>query len=474
MRRYSLGPRGLNAMATTGLVLLSTACAAPSLPGVVAAPAPLPSPSVATVSSDGAPSHDGWAFLGSARLDSVIAHAWQRHPSIDAATAAVRQAEESAAARLGATQWPQADVGLGTQRQRFNPAVLGQNTPPREFSLVSASVNVRYTFDLFGGDRAVGQSLRHRADGRRFELEGARAALGAAISNAAVNQAWQRALLDTWIRLEQLETERLTMLRSQQALGTASADAVATQERAQHDVSVTRSRQALVLAEAGNRLAMLTGATAADQNDVSFVLRDFAVTSRVADSIASSLVLTRPDVRAADAYMRATHAEYAAAVVRAYPRLQLTASTASQVLAGGSLFGPGSAVYSLLSQLTQPLFQRGQAAERRAALAGFEGAFAQYEYVVLDAWRSVRDLLAAQAQHAHAIESLTLREASARAAFERVARQVALGGASRWQLLNAEYARESATLALRQEQLHQITDRIAWYQAVPGAYSAGF
>jgi outer membrane protein TolC len=172
--------------------------------------------------------------------------------------------------------------------------------------------------------------------------------------------------------------------------------------------------------------------------------------------------------------MRAAHADYASVVARAYPQLQLSASTATQALASGSLFGPGTAVYSLLSQLSQPLLRRGQGAERRAALAGFEGAFAQYEYVVLDSWRSVRDLLAAQEQHALAIAALTRRDESARAALDRLHRQVELGGASRWQLLSAQQVSDAARLALFQEQLRQLSDRIAWYQAVPGAYAAGF
>lgn len=464
--------------AATLTLFLTTACAAPALPGVAAVPAPLPvpaAPSSAVASAvDSSRVHDGWEFLGAPRLDSLVARAWQRHPTMAAASAALRQADELAAARRGASQWPQVDGLLGAQRQRFNPAVLGQSTPPREFTLMSASVNVRYTFDLFGGDRAAARALRHRADVRRHELDGARAQLGAALANAAVNQAWQGAILDTYARLELLENTRLSLVQQQQALGAASRDAVAAQERATEDARVAHARQAMVLAEAQHLLQLLAGVAPGAPSERAFTLADFAPQLRTVDSIPSLLILGRPDVRAADALMRAAHADYASVVARAYPQLQLSASTATQALASGSLFGPGTAVYSLLSQLSQPLLRRGQGAERRAALAGFEGAFAQYEYVVLDSWRSVRDLLAAQEQHALAIAALTRRDESARAALDRLHRQVELGGASRWQLLSAQQVSDAARLALFQEQLRQLSDRIAWYQAVPGAYAAGF
>lgn len=434
-------------------------------------PPPLPERSTG---ADSSLSVDSWRFLASPKLDSLVLNAWRVHPSAGAATATLAQAEALLAARRGATEWPQIDAGLTGQRQRFNPSVLGQDAPAREFSLVTASVAARYSVDLFGGNRHVVSALRHRVDVRRFEVEGLRSALAAAVATAALNSAWQREMLDGWARVESLERARVQLAHEQLRLGAATREAVDALERSLEAAHIATLRQTKVVAESDHLLQTVAGRGPGIAPVPTFAIDDFAPVLIDADSVPTSLLLSRPDIRAADAVMRATHADYGATVARAYPQLQLSASSASQALAGGGLFGPASAIYSLVSQLSQPLLQRGQPAERRAAQAGFDAAFAQYESVVLESWRTVSDLLAARHFRDGEVAALSRADSLSHAALQRTHRQVALGAASRWQLLTVEQQAEQARLALRFAQLQRLADRVAWYRAIPGAYAAGF
>lgn len=81
--------------------------------------------------------------------------------------------------------------------------------------------------------------------------------------------------------------------------------------------------------------------------------------------------------------LHASNAEYGVAV----------ANLGSQALTAESLCGSGSAVWSLVGQFTQPLFNPGLPAEKRTALAAFDTASANYQAAVLDALRDVADLL---------------------------------------------------------------------------------
>jgi outer membrane protein TolC len=59
-----------------------------------------------------------WRALRSPKLDTLIAQAFEASPSLDAADATLRQAQERFAAQAGSNRYPQIDAGLGAQRQR--------------------------------------------------------------------------------------------------------------------------------------------------------------------------------------------------------------------------------------------------------------------------------------------------------------------------------------------------------------------
>jgi outer membrane protein TolC len=94
-----------------------------------------------------------WQEFGSAELNALIEEALQASPTLAAAQATLRQAQELYAARFGSTLYPQADANIGGQRQRTNPSAFGQAGDACEFSLYNAGVGVRCTFDLAGGNR---------------------------------------------------------------------------------------------------------------------------------------------------------------------------------------------------------------------------------------------------------------------------------------------------------------------------------
>ncbi len=409
-----------------------------------------------------------WRALRSPKLDTLIAQAFEASPSLDAADATLRQAQERFAAQAGSNRYPQVDAGLGAQRQRFNPSALGQDAEPREFSLFSATVGVRYRLDLAGGNRRALDALAARADYQRFQLESVRLTLAASIAGTAVRQAQLAAQLEALETILRLDEEQLVIGRERLRLGAASEDDVLTLQLARDQTRAAIPSQRTLLQQSGHLLATLVGREPGDRGVPSFTMDEFTLPVDVPVLVPSELVRRRPDIRAAEALMQASNADYGIAVAKLYPQINLSANLGSQALPAGALFGTGSAVWSLISQLTQPLFNPGLSAEKGAALAAFEASAANYQSVVLESLRNVADLLRALENDAQSLAAQVSADAAVQSTLESVLRQYALGSASYLQVLTLQHQAQQVRSTLIASRAQRLLDNVALYQALGG------
>ena len=101
-----------------------------------------------------------WTLFHSPALDALIKEALQANPSLAAAQAALRQANEIVYADQGG-QFPTLTANGSATRERISAAGTGLSTafsngaslriPP--FNVTSASLNISYAPDVFGGVR---------------------------------------------------------------------------------------------------------------------------------------------------------------------------------------------------------------------------------------------------------------------------------------------------------------------------------
>ncbi len=409
-----------------------------------------------------------WRALRSARLDTLIAQAFEASPSLDAAEATLRQAQERFSAQAGSTRYPQVDAGLDAQRQRFNPSALGQDAGPREFSLFSATVGVRYRLDLAGGNRRALEALSARADHQRFQLEGARLTLAASIAGTAVRQAQLAAQLEAMEAMLRIEDEQEMIGRERLRLGAASEDDVLALQMVRDQTRAGIPLQRTLLQQSGHLLATLAGRAPSDAGMPSFTMSEFSLPTDLPLIVPSELVRRRPDIRAAEALMQASHAEYGMAVAKLYPQINLSGNLGSQALSAGALFGSGSAVWSLIAQLTQPLFSPGLSAERRGALAAFEASAANYQGVVLESLRNMADVLRALENDAQSLAALTRADVAVQSTLASVQRQYALGAASYLQVLALQHQSQLMRGNLIAARAQRLVDNVALYQALGG------
>ena len=409
-----------------------------------------------------------WQGLGCEQLNLLVSKALEQNPTLAAAEATLRQANELYSARAGSTLYPQAEASLGGQRQRFNPQTLGQTGDAREFDIYNASVGVRYTFDPAGGNRSALEALAAKSAYRRFELEGARLTLEATIVTTVITQASLSMQIETLESILKSQKEQLELTQESVRLGQKAADTVAaleTQlEQNRADLPLARNR----LEQNNHLLSVLTGQAPGAGIQPSFSLQDFTLPSELPLIVPSELMRARPDISGAEALLKAANAEYKVAVANLYPQLNLSADLGSQALTFGSLFDGGSAIWSLVGQLTQPLFNPGLPAEKRAVLAAFDAAAANYRWVVLESFRNMADVLRSLENDAERLVALRAADKASKLSLELTQNRYGLGAADYTELLIARQQRQQTQLGLIEGRAKRLINSVAFYQAIGG------
>ena len=159
------------------------------------------------------------------------------------------------------------------------------------------------------------------------------------------------------------------------------------------------------------------------------------------------------------------------ATANEYPQINLTGSLGYLATSSSTLFQRESSVYSLGAGLLQPVFHGGQlSAERRAAVAAYDQALAQYQTVVLQAFQNVADVLRALDADARTLKAQAAAAAAARDTLDLTQTEFQLGGVSYLSLLNAERQYQQTKIGLIQAQAARYADTAALFQSLGGGW----
>lgn len=413
-----------------------------------------------------------WALFRSEPLDRLIRQALADSPTLVAARATLRIAEEDRRAQFGALL-PSVTGGASAARQKASGASLGRaGAGSSTFTLYDASVNVSYALDLFGGTRRELEALQAQVDYQGFQLEGARLALTANLVTAAVREASLRAQLAATREIAAAEERQLDLVEQRFRLGGASRPDVLAQ---QAQLAQTRAGLPALerdLARTRHRLAVLAGRFPGDAGTVpEFDLDALELPRDLPVTLPSSLVRQRPDIRAAEEVLHAASARIGVATANLYPQVTLSGRVGSEAARLGDLFGAGSSVWALAAGALQPLFRGGElAAKRRGAIAAYDQAEANYREIVLLAFLDVADVLRALETGASSLKAQAEAEAAARSSLDLAREQFRLGAANYLSLLNAERQHQQARIGLVQARAARFSDTAALFQALGGGW----
>ena len=411
-----------------------------------------------------------WSLFHSEALDQMIRNALLQSPNMSSAQATLRQAQENYNAQSGSLLYPNVNGQLSEGRQRASAVSTGL-PGGSVFNLTNASVNVSYTLDVFGASRRALEGSQAAVDYQRFQVEATYLTLTTNLVTTAVKEASLRGQLQATREVLENQQKQLAVIEKQFTLGAIPRTTVLTQRNqvAQTLASVPALEKAL--AQTRHQLSVYAGKLPSESGMPEFQLDSLQLPQDLPVTLPSALVRQRPDIRASEELLHEASAQIGVATANQYPQITLSGSYGSATTQIADLFGRGAGFWSLAAGLMQPIFNGGElSAKRRAAIAAYDQAEAQYRITVLLAFQNVADTLRAIDSDASTLKAQVEVEALAQEALNLITDQYRLGAVSYLALLDAQRSYQQAHIGRVQAQAARYADTAALFQALGGGW----
>lgn len=324
-----------------------------------------------------------WEALANEDLTRVMKVALTQNLDLQAALHRIEQARAQAKV-AAATLWPSIDATSSLSRNYQETTTA---SPWRTLTSVS------YELDLWGKNRSQAAAAKHRLEASQYDREALR--LVVAVETAVL---YSRILgFNERIRIAESNLrdaeEVLRIIEARFRAGTVSALEVSQQR-----VAVNNIRTSLATLNEGrtttlSALAILLGQ--APQKFEGAPKAELAALTVPETNLTppASLLTARPDIRSIEAGLLAANADIGAARAAFFPSIKLGVDPS---IAAGGFGQPAASALSLASNVLAPIFSGGRLqGNLENVTARQKELAAQYQKIVLTAFKEVEDALAA-------------------------------------------------------------------------------
>ena len=413
-----------------------------------------------------------WALFRSPRLNALIEQALHNNQSLQSALASLRAAKEAVYAQEGKF-FPLAQANFNPTRQHtasvLSPVLSNPNV--QTFNLVTAQLEVSYTFDVWGLNRRTVESLEAVSDVQRFQAEAAYLSLTANLVVAVITEASLRGQIEATNELIAANTKMLDILRRQLESGYANRSDVAAQEAALAQVRATLPPLRKALAQQRDLLAALAG-TFPNQGPLqSFRLADLHLPTELPVSLPSQLIEQRPDVRAAQEQLHAASAQIGVAIANLLPNFTISGNIGYINTALAGLLAPENLFWLAAANATQTVLDGGSLFHQmREAKDTYNAVAWGYRGTVIGAVQNVSDALRALQNDADALKAARDFERAAKISYDLARQQMQTGNANVLLLLTAETTYLQAVIQVVQARSARLADTAALFAALGGGW----
>ncbi|MHB8817410.1 MAG: efflux transporter outer membrane subunit [Steroidobacteraceae bacterium] len=457
--------------------------------------APLPDATVAADVAGGDAQHfvmgqdvsfKWWEAFGSPSLNSLVEQAFRANPTIPAAQAALRQAQELVYAQRGYF-YPSVAANYAFERQKLPgntatssaPGVQGngQNIAPSgpaqpvTFNFQTAQLTVGYTPDVFGSNRRKVESLDAQAQMQRFELEATYVTLASNVVAAAIQEASLRAQIAAVREIIDFDEKSLQILLDKFKQGYAMRIDVAMQEEQLAQARALLPPLDNQFEQTRDLIRALVGKMPNQEVEETFELASLKLPRDLPLSLPSRIIEQRPDVRAAEEQLRSLNAQVGVAIAAMLPQFSITGALGGGATEFPWMFRSGGPFWNLIGGVTQPVFAGGTLLHtKRAADQALKQAAAQYQEAVITAYQNVADTLHEMLSDADELAAAHAAERAAKIAADLTREQMKDGYTDYLTELAAEIAYQQTSISLAQAQASRFGDTAALYQALGGGW----
>jgi multidrug efflux system outer membrane protein len=398
-----------------------------------------------------------WEIFGDHELNQIVDEALRNNLDIKKATARILEVR-SQFVQVRSDRFPNLSLQGQVQRQRQTinttiPVLQGQTLQMQSIEETQRTTNYNmslaasFELDLWG-------RLARAEEAARADLLQAEESRHTVTQTVVAETRSNLALLES--RYERGLTSSLDPRQASRIL--AQAEALLPSLR--QDLGITQQKLAVLLGHYPD-----TRPPRIQQEDY------FKLLSPVPPGLPSDLLLRRPDIRTAEARLRALNAQVGVAKASRFPRITLTGNFGYLGDELDRLFKPQSELWNLALGIVQPLFDAGKLkAGQRAAEARYQQGVAEYAKTVLTAFSDVEGALLTRREQLerrdHIVDFLEESRATQRVAENRYNR----GLIDFLNVLEAQRTRFEAEESLVLVDLAIYTNRVTLHRALGGGW----
>ena len=337
---------------------------------------------------------------------------------------------------------------------------------------LTASFAASYQVDFWGKNRATFKAAQENATAGRWNRQTVQLTQLASTATTYFNVLTARERI-TFARQNVRDSSRiLKLIEDREKYGTATALDVAQQAALVANLRASIPGLQVTADQNETALGILLGRTPQRVQ----VLGNSVLNSpvpRIAPGIPSEVLAQRPDVEFAESNLASAHANLVAARAAFFPTITLTAQGGFESLALRTLFSPASTFYTAGYSLAQPIFDAGLLRAQFDQQKGRQDELvADYKLSVVTAFSDVDRALAGLKLYAEQEELTRQSLAASRKALQLSEDRLNQGVLDVVTLLQTEQTLFTTQDTLVQVRLARLTEAIALYQALGGAYAA--
>lgn len=435
---------------------------------------------------------DWWTVFKLPILSQLVEQAFKANPNIEAAKAALRSGQQSVIAQQGYF-YPSVGLEYIPSRNKLagnlggnSPGVQGNGTiiqtysnpagpPPYNgpvyYNFHTAQVNVSYTPDVFGMNQRQVESLQAQADLLQDQLEATYITLATNVVASALQIASLESQLESDQSILKDNQDILIILQQQLKVGQVSQLEVSAQE-----MIVQQNNQAIIslnqtIQQTKHLLAVLMGHVPTAPLPPIPPLEKWSTPNSVPVTIPSEWVKQRPDILAAQEQLHSANALVGVAISNRFPQFTLYGNIGGAASVPSQMFQSGGGFFTLLGDLTTPVFAGGTLkAREKAAQENLKQAAALYQNAVLTGFENVTDTLSAIEQDTLMQTSSQINLKNASEQFELTQQKYSVGEISYDVLLSTDQVYLQAQINALQTKTSLLGDIAALYQALGGGW----
>ena len=412
-----------------------------------------------------------WEVFGDPEINGLVKRVLENNLDLQQAAARILEMQYQVI-QTRADRFPELGFKGGVQRQHEPESILGPGIPiGGTVNQYNFSLPASYEIDLWGKyARAEEASRAQLLQEKENRLTLSQGLLAEAISLYLQIQSLERRIQITLQSLKNYQ-DSVTFVQRRYKRGLTSIldlrQARRTLNQAKGQIPQLRQE----LGSAQQALAVLAGEYPQTRKPYRQPEDYYKKLSAIPPGLPSELLLRRPDIRSAEAQLKALNAQIGVAKASRFPSIGLTGSFgyASEELS--NLFLPGAA-WNLVAGLAQPLFDAGRLkANQRAAEARYAQGAAAYGKKVLNAFKEVENALLTRRKQIERRSDVMSFLVEARATQRVAEARYVRGLVDYLTVLNAQQTRFQAEDQILLVELTILANRVTLHRALGGGWA---